>query len=61
MADTNTNGQHSQQPANSTSIDEQPTGDADDSEIMASAEPPTTATELGTDTLDHFTTKEEGR
>ena len=59
MADTNTNGQHSQQPANSTSTDEQPTRDADDSEIMVNAELLTTATELGTDTLDHFTPEED--
>ena len=62
MTDTNTNGQHSQQPASSTtsaSTDGQPTVDADDPKIMASTRLPTTATELGTDALDHFSTKEE--
>ena len=54
MAETNTNGQHSQQPTSST--DEQSTRDADGSKIMANAELLTTATttELSTDALDHF-------
>ena len=60
MAETNTGGQHPQQPASSTSTGAQSTADADGPEIMARIRLPSTATELGTNDIDHFT-PEEGR